>query len=156
MDDVTPRDCLDRAARIERLAQALYSTLAERTRHWPLLQQLFARLAAEEEQHALRILALSRQDLSEGWDAARAREVVESLGAMEAELERITAEVVGNPALRDSAGILALVSGFESRFATLHAEELAQLFAPEVRRLFAALAAQDLQHVELLEAAPVG
>jgi rubrerythrin len=152
----TPRECLDAAARIELLAGTLYALLADRTRHWPVLAQLFLRLASEEEQHGLRIQTLSRQEFPERWDGDRAGQVSARLDEMQRELERIVADVEGRPDLRDSAEILAIVGEFEHRFAELHAEHLAGLFAPDVQGLFAALAAQDLQHVELLEPAQAG
>ena len=155
MRDFTPLDCLNAAERIERLAQRLYARLADRTRHWPLLQRLFLRLSAEEEQHALRIQTFGRHALPEHWDQAAANEVGEALASMEEELEALLVDLSQRPEYRDSGEILRLVAGFESRFADLHSEGLARLFAPEVRKLFAALAAQDLQHVELLEHAPV-
>jgi rubrerythrin len=155
MRDFTPLDCLAAAERIERLAQRLYAMLGDRTRHWPLLQQLFLRLSAEEEQHALRIQTFGRHALPAEHDPEVANEVGATLASMAEELEGLIVDLSTRPDFQDSGEILRLVAGFESRFADLHSERLAKLFAPEVRRLFAALAAQDRQHVELLEHAPV-
>ncbi len=148
-------ECLDASERLERLAQRLYAMLADRTRHWPLLQGLFLRLADEEEQHALRIQTLARHLAPERWDAARVNETGAALLAMESELAGLIADLSRRPDFRDSAEILRLVTAFETRIADLPAERMAALCPPEVQRLFTALAAQDLQHVELLEHAPV-
>lgn len=155
MRDFTPVDCLEATERLERLAQHLYAMLAERTRNWPLLQRLFLRLAEEEEQHALRVQTLARHAPPERWNRALANEVGAALLEMESELAALVADLSRRPDYRDSAEILRLVTAFEARLAGLHAERMAELFPPEVQRLFLALAAQDLQHVELLEHAPV-
>ncbi len=150
---MTPKECLEAAARIEVLVQTIYGGLASRYADRPALRDLFLRLAAEEEQHAYRIRTLSRHDVQAAWDDGTAANLPALLGAMEAELASMAAEEAEGPGSGSPRSILLRVIDFESRFASIHAEYLARSVEPGVQGLFSALAMQDRHHMELLEQA---
>ncbi len=147
---MTPVECLESAARMETLAQSLYGVLAIRYGERADLRELFNALAVEEEQHADRIRALAQHRTNEDLgDAARDR-LAGTLRAMEAELVALMEVGADGRSLDEPAEILQKVIDFESRFVSVHAEYLAQDFAPGMQGLFSALARQDRNHVGLL------
>ena len=150
---MTSIECLEAAARVEDLAQSLYSALAIRYGDRPDLRELFSGLAMEEEQHANRLRSLAQhptnQDLS---DASKAR-LVRALNLMEAELAALSRTGADGRRLEDPDEILRGLVDFECRSASIHAEYLAQDFAPGMQSLFSALARKDRDHVELLRQA---
>ena len=147
----TTAQCLGAAVRIECLAQELYAGLAVSFGQHPYLRELFVRLAAEEEQHAMRIRLLDRQPVKAPWPqemldrvSADLDGLAEELSALQRLLRRISAGADARPLLRRLAEM-------EVRFGSVHAEELAQSADPAVRELFAGLAQQDARHRTFIE-----
>ena len=150
---MTPVECLEEAARMEVLAQDVYSALAIRYGDRPDLRELFSGLAVEEEQHANRVRALAQHRTNQDLSAAVLARLTRTLKAMETELFALMEVGSDGRALDAPDEILRKVIDFEYRFAPIHAEYLAQIFAPGMQSLFSALARQDRNHVELLKQA---
>jgi len=150
---MTPVECLEEAARMEVLAQDVYSALAIRYGDRPDLRELFSGLAVEEEQHANRVRALAQHRTNQDLSAAVLARLTRTLKAMETELFALMEVGSDGRALDAPDEILRKVIDFECRFAPIHAEYLAQVFAPGMQSLFSALARQDRNHVELLKQA---
>ena len=153
MKRMTPEECLESAARMEMRAQNVYSALAIRYGERPDLRELFSGLAKEEELHADRIRALAlhraKRDLSE---ATMAR-IAGTLKAVEAELAALMEVGADGRKPDEPEEILRKVTDFEKRFESIHAEHLAQDFAPGMQGMFSSLARQDRRHSELLKQA---
>ena len=146
-------ECLRAAARIESMAQDLYGELAVAFAHHPHLREMFERLASEEAQHAMRIRLLERHHGRAPWSEAELQHFKVELDAMLAEIEavrKLAGSAIGG---RRVGGLLRRLTEMESRFASIHAEELAKSASPEVRKLFASLAAQDARQSEMLQKA---
>ncbi len=147
----TAAQCLGSAVRIECLAQELYAGLAETYLHQPYLRDLFAQLAAEEGQHAMRIRLLDRHQGKAPWPQ-------ETIDRMSADLDALATEIA---AMQESFRVIAMTADarpvlrrlaeMEVRFGSVHAEQLARSAEPEIQRLFAALAEQDAHHRELIQ-----
>lgn len=144
---------LQAALHMETAAQALYSDLSIAFSEHPSLHRLFLRLAAEEEQHAMRIHLLQRHQGKTSWP----RDVVERFSgqcdAMVAEIGILRQELGPSPGSRDARALILRLSEMEDRFCSIHAQDLARHAGPEVERVFATLALQDSAHRDLLAAA---
>jgi rubrerythrin len=153
MKRMTPEECLESAAWMENQAQNVYSALAIRYGERSDLRELFSGLAKEEEQHADRVRALAlhraKRDLS---DATMAR-IAGTLKAVEAELAKLMAVGADGRRPDEPEEILRKVTDFEKRFESIHAEYLAQDFAPGMQGMFFSLARSDRKHAELLKQA---
>jgi rubrerythrin len=140
---------LDKAERLELLAERLYTALADRFGGEP--KALFQRLAAEEAQHAARIRLLAaryRQD----------RKLVNTVSADISQLDRRLVEAEealaavtsgvwdGNP-----EAALAAAMELERSFCLAHAQALSSEARPELRAFFEQLASQDKAHAALLK-----
>ena len=140
----------DAAERLELACAEIYQALAERFGDPPAARELFRRLADEERQHASRVRLL----------AARYRHDPKLLGGTEtvaARLEPLVAEALGiRDRIRagDWGADLEVVRGeladLEDRFQAAHAQVIAALADPGLRRFFEQMAAQDDAHRELL------
>jgi len=139
---------LEKAERVELLAEQLYQALAGR--FGGEAKALFLRLAAEEAQHAARIRLLTaryRQD----------RKLVASLVADTTLIDRLLLEA-GEALAAVSAGAwdgdpsaaLHSAAELERRFCQVHAQVLSEEAHPELRAFFDQLAAQDKAHHDLL------
>jgi rubrerythrin len=144
---------LHAAERMESAAQALYADLAVAFTEHPHLRQLFQRLAAEEEQHAMRIRLLQRHQGKAPWPPEILDRFCGECDAMVAEMEKIRAELGRSPASSDARATLRRLAELEDRFCSIHAQDLARYAAPEVEKLFATLALQDSAHRDLVVAA---
>ena len=143
-------ELLDKAERIELLAEQLYAALAGR--FGGDAKQLFQRLAAEEAQHATRIRLLAgryRQD----------KKLVASLSADTTLLDRLLVEA--DEALAavqagawdgDPQAAFHSAAELERHFCQAHAQALSADAHPELRSFFEQLAAQDKAHEALLQA----
>jgi len=141
---------LEKAERIELLAEQLYLTLA--ARFDGEAKALFSRLAAEEAQHAARIRLL----------AARYRQDSRLVGALTLDtprLDRLLREA--EEALAgarqgawdgDPAAALDGAAELERRLCGAHAQALPKEAHPDLRAFFEQLAAQDRAHLDLLGA----
>ncbi len=145
--------CLRSAERVELLAQELYTSLAERFPEDSGLRPLFARLAAEEGQHVMRIRLLERHRGLAPWPADVVERSCADLETMAAEIDAMRREFEQLPSPIDADAVLTRLVSMEDRFHSIHAQELARCAAPEVARLFTSLATQDAAHHELLRAA---
>ncbi|HET8723655.1 MAG TPA: ferritin family protein [Anaeromyxobacteraceae bacterium] len=149
----TASQCLQLAERVEVLAQQLYTDLAEAFAAEAELSRLFRRLAAEEEQHGMRIRLLGRHAGRAPWPPDLAERSCADLEAMAVETETLRTNISNLPSPPDAGRVLELLVSMEDRFHSVHAQELARCAVPEVARLFASLAAQDAAHHALLRAA---
>ena len=141
------------AERMEAVAQALYTDLAISFSDHPDLRQLFLRLAAEEEQHALRIRLLERYQGKLAWPRDVLAKFCSDCDALIAEMETMRRDLGPFPASNDPATVLGRLAALEERFGLLHAQDLARYAGPEVHELFASLALQDAAHRVLIKAA---
>jgi rubrerythrin len=149
----TVMQCLGAATRIESLAQELYTGLATTFQHQPFLRQLFERLAAEEGQHAMRIRLLSGHGGRVAWPQETLDRIGADLDAVSSEVAMCRGEFRTLAPSADARPVLRRLADMERRFTSIHAEELAKCGDPDVQRLFASLATQDVQHRELIEQA---
>jgi hypothetical protein len=150
---ITASRWLQAALHIETAAQALYADLAVAFAEQPNLRLLFERLAAEEEQHAMRIRLLERHQGRSPWP----RDVIERFcgdcDGMVAEIAALRRELGPHTASNDARAVLRRLSDMEERFCSIHAQDLARNAGPEVERVFAALALQDAAHRDLIATA---
>lgn len=140
---------LEKAERLELLAQELYLTLAGR--FGGETRELFKRLAGEEAQHAARVRLLSaryRQD----------KKLVASLAADSTLMDRLLVEAEEAVAAAaagtwdgDPEAALQGAAELERRFCQAHAQSLSQDAHPHLRAFFEQLAAQDKAHEVLLK-----
>jgi len=145
---VSTYEFLDKAERVELLAERLYRSLADRFEGEA--RALFLQLAGEEAQHAARVRLL----------AARYRHdklLMGSLAADLALLERLLEEageavkaVDGGAWDGDPKAAMQGAVELERRFCMVHAQVLSQGGHPELRAFFDQLAAQDTAHLALL------
>jgi rubrerythrin len=145
----TTYQLLQKAERLELLAQQLYTVLA--SRFGGNAKAVFQRLAEEEAQHAARVKLL----------AARFRgnpKLAATLTADAGRLDVLIAEA-GAAIAAASEGrwdgqpetALQRACDLEDRFAAAHAQVLAKDAQPELRAFFDQLAAQDRAHQALLK-----
>jgi rubrerythrin len=140
---------LDKAERLELIAEKLYVALAGRFGGEP--KALFLRLAGEESQHAARIRLLAaryRQD----------RRLVNTVAADLSLLDRRLVEAEEALAAVNSGvwdgnpeAALAAALELERSFCLAHAQALATDALPELRAFFEQLASQDKAHATLLK-----
>lgn len=143
------------AARIESMAQDLYAELAVTFTHQPFLREMFELLAREEAQHAMRIRLLDRHHGRAPWSEEDLERFQVELDGMAQEIEAVRVLAGAAVGTRNVGGLLRRLTAMETRFGSIHAEELARSAAPEVQKLFATLAAQDAKHSEMIEKAQV-
>jgi hypothetical protein len=141
------------AERMETVAQALYTDLSISFSDNPDLRRLFQRLAAEEEQHALRIRLLERYQGKFSWPRDILEQFCGECDAMIGEMETMRRELGPFPASNDTTVVLGRLAALEERFGLIHAQDLARYAGPEVHALFASLALQDAAHRVLIQAA---
>lgn len=141
------------AQRMETVAQGLYADLSVAFSEHPRLRRLFQRLAAEEEQHAMRIQLLQRHGGKFAWPRDVLERFCGQCDAMAAEIEVLRKELGPFPASNDAMSVLRRLAEMEDRFCSIHAQDLARNAGPEVQALFASLATQDSAHRELIQTA---
>jgi rubrerythrin len=140
----------DVAEKLELACAEIYQALAELFEAQPAARELFRKLADEERQHASRVRLL----------AARYRHDARLFGGVETFADRLAPLLAEALAVRDRirAGAwvadLEIVRGelvdLEDRFQAAHAQVIAGLGDPGLRRFFEQMAAQDDAHRELL------
>jgi rubrerythrin len=150
---VSSYECFRDAARIETLAQELYARLAAIFEGRPYLRHLFAQLAVEEGQHAMRIALLARHQGRSPWAAEAMDRISADLGDMAREIEAMKAEFAKAGSANDPGEVLRRVVEMERRFGSIHAEELSHSADPAVQKLFTSLAEQDARHRAIIESA---
>jgi rubrerythrin len=148
-------DICERAERVELAAAAIYGALAERFRHDPDAHALFARLEAEELQHASRVRLLAARYRHDSKLLERASGDLGQLDRILAECQAVIAAVNTGTWGQDLAEVKRNLAALEDRLAEAHADLIARAGHPELRRFFELLARQDEAHVRLL-VAPTG
>jgi rubrerythrin len=140
---------LDKAERLELLAQQLYQALSGR--FGGETREIFKRLADEEAQHAARVRLLTAR-------YRRDRQLVASLVADTTLLDRLLVEAEETIAAveagawdGDAQAALHRAAELERRFCQAHAQSLAKDGHPDLRAFFEQLAAQDKAHEALLK-----
>jgi rubrerythrin len=141
------------AARVESMAKDLYAELAVTFAQQPFLAELFERLALEEGQHAMRIRLLERHHGRAPWSEEMLERFQVELDGMLEEIEAVRKLARSAGGARSAGALLRRLTQMESRFGSIHAEELAKNAAPAVQKLFASLATQDAKHAEMLRKA---
>lgn len=145
----TAAACTRAAVELERRSAALYRSLAVRFPDPPWFRELLEGLAVEEDQHALRIRMLERLHpgaLGGPEDLDRAGRALQEALARTLEVEEVVAR-----SLAPSPRVLVdAIARLEETTGGAHAEVLAAAAAPEVRKLFESLAAQDRNHGSVL------
>ena len=144
----------ERAERIEAVSARIYGALARTFRADPGARELFARLEAEEDQHATRVRLL----------AAHYRHdpklpVAADASALDACLDgatRALSEIEAGRWGSDLEEVKRRLAALEARCAAAHAHLIAASASPALREFFAALAEQDEAHARLLAPAPRG
>jgi hypothetical protein len=149
----TASSCLRAAERMETVARDLYADLSVAFSEVPPLRLLFQRLAAEEEQHAMRIRLLERHQGRSAWPREAGDRFRNDCDSMVAEIEVLRREFGALTGPGDANTVLRRLSELEDRFASIHAQDLARFAGPEVQKLFATLALQDAAHRDLIVAA---
>ncbi len=149
-EPMTTEECFEAAVQVENLMRDLYLRLAAARADDPRARELFARLAAEEEQHAQRIRLLARHQGPGTWARDTAARIAAELGAMSRELLSITRELGEQGAGLSRDALLQKVIEAERRAGVIHAEVLARTADIDVQMLFWALARQDVHHEALL------
>ena len=150
---MTNEECFQTAIRIETLFRDVYVDLAQRYADCPLLRDMFNRLAEEEEQHAQRILLLSRHRADAQWSEDAMARIARDLDSVSTALMLMATEFRSAAERPDASDVLQRVIDLEHRCGSVHAESLARCLDPEVQGFFFALARQDERHLELLESA---
>ena len=148
---MTTQEIYQAAAAIEGMAQDLYERLARRYEGEPWLRDLFAELAHEEAQHALRIRLLGRQAAQ---DPARFRVDVRAeadVATLAVDFAAMADEFATSDFQGDLAELLDRVSQMERRLSVLHADHLARDADDATRALFQSMAQQDARHLAMLE-----
>ena len=150
---MTNEECFETAIRIETLFRDVYAGLAESYADCPLLSDMFNRLAEEEEQHAQRILLLSRHRADARWSEDAMARIARDLDSVSTALMLLATEFREATARPDASDVLQRVIDLEHRCGSIHAESLARCLDPEVQGFFYALSRQDEHHRDLLESA---
>lgn len=138
-----------RAERIELVSAAIYGALAKRYRGDADARALFARLEAEEQQHAsrIRLLAAAYRKDSKLLDKVNGAEQLDAcLAEADAALREVERGEWG-PALAD---VLDRALRLEDRLAKAHANLLALNGNGALRDFFEQIARMDDAHVQLL------
>jgi rubrerythrin len=139
---------LDQAERIERLSARAYAALATAFRDDAGAAALFARLRAEEEQHATRIRLLASHYRHQ--PKTRVHADAAALEASAAEVDRAVAEIEAGAWGFDFEAAVRRVAALEERLSDVHADLMARTANPAIRAFFEALAKQDEAHAALL------
>lgn len=148
---MTTFDVFKRAERIEGIAAAIYAALAKQFSADATASALFARLEAEEVQHASRVRLLASRYRSD----TRILEKVPGVAELEiclAQAETALAEVVAGSWGSDLARVKGRLAQLEAQLAKAHSHVIAEDGHPSLRDFFRQLALQDDGHAALLGA----
>jgi hypothetical protein len=147
---VTTFEVFKKAERIENIAAAIYAFLAKQFADDPDVRALFARLEAEEVQHASRVRLLASRYRGDSKLLPNVPGNPE-LDACLADAEAALVEVQAGRWGRDLASIKARLVALEERMANAHAQVIARDGHPALRDFFRQLALQDDAHAALLD-----
>jgi rubrerythrin len=140
---------LDKAERLELLAEQLYLALAGR--FGGEARALFQRLAGEESQHAARVRLLAARYRQDRRLVNTVQADVTLLDKRLAEAEEALAAVNAGAWDGNPEAALAAALELERSFCLAHAQALSSEALPELRAFFEQLASQDKAHIALLK-----
>jgi hypothetical protein len=146
---VTRFDVFQMAERIEMINAAIYGAVAKQFAGDERARALFARLEAEELQHASRVRLLATQYRTDRKLLERFPGTAELEGCLrlaEDALAEAQAGVLGT----ELSAVKARLADLEARLSRAHAQSIAQDGHPGLRDFFRKLALQDEAHVGLL------
>lgn len=146
---MTTLDVFRAAERIETIAANIYALCAQQFASDAQARALFARLEAEEQQHASRIRLLAaryRTDRKLLERFAGGGELEECLRIAEAALAEASRGAWGS----DLRAVKGRLAELETQLSRAHAQVIAQDGHPALRDFFQQLALQDEAHVQLL------
>lgn len=146
----TTYQLLEKAERLELLAEQLYLALA--ARFGGEAKALFSRLAAEEAQHAARVRLLAARYRQDSRLVGSLAVDTPQLDRLLREAEEALAGVRAGAWDGDPAAAIEGAAELERRFCTAHAQSLPREAHPDLRAFFEQLAAQDRAHLDLLAA----
>lgn len=143
-------DKFDKAEAVERAAARLYRQLARRFDRASATAKTFLELAAEEDQHALRVRMLRdrySQKPSASGDIALDLPAMEAILAEAALLEELFAREPFTISIEEATRFMVQI---EDRFSEAHAHAMASTSSPEIRAFFEMLSKQDAAHARVL------
>jgi hypothetical protein len=138
------------AERLELLCAAIYEALAEQFADDARAHDLFARLHAEELQHAQRVRLLSARYRHDKRLLDRPAADPDALEGLLAEGDAVLVLARSGGFGRDLDRARAALADLELKFEQAHAQALAREANPALREFFELLARQDAAHRELL------
>jgi hypothetical protein len=147
---VTTFDVFRVAESIESIAAAIYAACARQFAGDEQGRALFARLEAEELQHASRIRLLATQYRTDRRLLERVAGAAELQGCLRV-AEDALSEVQGGAWGADLAAVKLRLADLETRLSRAHAQTIALDGHPALRDFFRQLALQDEAHARLLE-----
>ncbi len=142
-------ELFQRALRVEEVSALMYAALAKRFDDEET-SALFARLEAEEWQHASRVELLFAHYRHDPKLLAGMETDIGPLEACIAESEQALAEIQAGQWEHDLAVVKQRLAALEQRLAAAHADLLLRNAHPGLRAFFAQLAEQDEAHARLL------
>jgi rubrerythrin len=140
----------DKAEQVERVAAKLYRQLAERFSATKATADTLSQLAAEEDQHAMRVRMLRDRYAKH---PSAFEEVPLDLALMDellAEAELLAQLFAREPFTLTVAEAREFMIKLEQRFASAHAQSMAVSATTELSTFFEALAKGDREHAKLL------
>ncbi len=146
----TTYQVFEAAERVEVLSAAIYAALSRRFASDPDARALFARLEAEELQHASRVRLLAARYRHDPRLLEKLEVDARALDELAAEAEAVLRLVRADEWAEDLAEAKRTLAALEDRFSLAHAQLLAGAAHPALRDFFEQLAAQDAGHRELL------
>lgn len=148
---MTGPDAFQLAQQAEELAGQLYRQLLTFFAPGSDAHRRFSGLAAEEDQHALRLQMLRARCLQHPHTLREVQLDAAAMRTLVAEAETLR-ELFGRPGIRVSAAeARELMLALERRFAGAHAHAAISPANGELRAFFEELARQDREHMRLLE-----
>jgi rubrerythrin len=138
------------AERLEDACALIYDALAERFRSDPSASELFRRLAGEERQHANRVRLLAARYRHDSKLFGSVDMAGKQLEALLEEALNVLEQIRSGAWVSDLESARAELVDLEDRFRAGHAEVIAALADPSLKKFFTSMAAQDESHRQLL------
>ncbi len=150
MNNMDSLEILDLAVRLEVVASRIYHSLSGHFQAQPAVSEGFAKLSAEERQHAARIQMLKSEYARDPEHFGQLTNAGWALENLLVSSEQLLAQLEGPPMELDLNSVIDVMVGFEEATADLHAERLAQAAPPNTAGFFQLLAKQDRKHAAFL------
>lgn len=140
----------DTACRLEEACAEIYEALALQFEADAQARELFRRLALEERQHAsrVRLLAARYRHDSKLFDSVKM--AANTLDALLVDARGVLERVRAGAWATDLEAVRSEMVDLEARFQSAHAEVIAALADPALKKFFESMAAQDEGHRRLL------